>query len=166
MKRRHGRLFSLLFVVLAALLLLWADAASKNAAVSQLTGIRQLTVLPHLLSFQLLYNAGAAFGAMQGIALPLGVFAGVVLLVVLAYLLVVAKHSLLELCGFALFAAGVAGNALERLVKGTVTDFIKLDFIQFPNFNLADTFITCGVILLLICIVVGLLRSARKATKK
>ena len=46
--------------------------------------------------------------------------------------------------------AGGLGNMIDRLRLGYVVDMIALDFIHFPVFNVADCFITCGCILLLV----------------
>ena len=45
--------------------------------------------------------------------------------------------------------AGGLGNLIDRLRLGYVVDMICTDFIRFPVFNVADSFVTCGVILLL-----------------
>ncbi len=57
-----------------------------------------------------------------------------------------------ERIGAGFIAGGAIGNALDRIIYGRVIDFIDLHFnnIHFPTFNFADTFITLGVILMLI----------------
>jgi signal peptidase II len=147
----------------ASAALLGADVISKNAAIADLSGLPKLDVIQGLLSFQLLYNSGAAFSTMQGMSIPLATFAVIVLIIVLAYTLAVRKHSIPELVGLSLFAAGVAGNAVDRLQHGVVVDFLHLDFIQFPTFNLADVFITCGALLLIIIVLVSLIRGLNKS---
>ena len=46
------------------------------------------------------------------------------------------------------FCAGILGNAYERYVYGYVTDFIKINFMNFPVFNLYDILITVGAVLI------------------
>ena len=60
--------------------------------------------------------------------------------------------SKLERIGAGFVAGGAIGNALDRIIYGKVIDFIDFHFkgVHFPTFNLADTFITIGVILILI----------------
>lgn len=45
--------------------------------------------------------------------------------------------------------AGTVGNAIDRFTRHFVVDMFNLDFINFPIFNLADTYITIGVILII-----------------
>ena len=94
--------------------------------------------------FQLRYveNTGAAFGMMQGGNLLL-IF---VMLGIMAYIL----KSWKELCsygslvrwGCVCILAGAAGNLYDRIMLGYVVDF--LDFLVWPVFNIADSFITVG----------------------
>ena len=52
-------------------------------------------------------------------------------------------------CMVAVFAGGL-GNMIDRLRLGYVVDMIELEFMEFPVFNVADCFITCGCILLML----------------
>ena len=53
----------------------------------------------------------------------------------------------------ALVVAGGIGNCIDRLTTGYVVDFIRLTFIDFPVFNVADICVTCGVVLFLIALI-------------
>ena len=52
-------------------------------------------------------------------------------------------------CIAAVYAGGL-GNMIDRLRLGYVVDMIEVEFISFPVFNVADCFITCGCILLMV----------------
>lgn len=52
--------------------------------------------------------------------------------------------------GFAFLLGGIIGNLVDRIAFGYVRDFIKLDFINFPIFNIADTALTVGCICLIV----------------
>lgn len=56
----------------------------------------------------------------------------------------------LEQLGMSIVIGSAAGNLLERLVHGKVTDFFEFAFINFPVFNVADALIDTGIVLLLI----------------
>ena len=54
--------------------------------------------------------------------------------------------------GISLLVGGI-GNMIDRLVQGSVTDFFATQFMDFPVFNVADIFVTLGVICVLICLI-------------
>ena len=51
---------------------------------------------------------------------------------------------------FAMIAGGALGNLIDRVVSGAVTDMIRLEFVNFPVFNVADCFVTTGCALLIV----------------
>ena len=54
--------------------------------------------------------------------------------------------------GLSCVAGGGIGNMIDRLVQGSVTDFLATTFIDFPVFNVADIFVTCGVAVCLLIV--------------
>lgn len=54
-------------------------------------------------------------------------------------------------CSLGLVAGGGVGNLIDRIVAGEVTDFFATTFVNFPVFNVADIFVTCGVVAVLLC---------------
>ena len=56
----------------------------------------------------------------------------------------------LQRASLALIASGIIGNTIDRIVHGYVIDFISIDlkFYQWPVFNIADSAIFCGVMIL------------------
>lgn len=137
--------FSLFFSLLALGLIF--DQASKIWAREALSHAG-LTVFPHLLSFDLAENAGAAFSIAKGAS---WLFIAVTLLVLLFVIVYIYKNPQLSvglIISAALLSSGGLGNLIDRILKSTVTDFIKLDFISFPIFNVADIFVFLGVLTL------------------
>ena len=105
-------------------------------------------LLPGLVELMRVHNYGAAWSSFSGQKwLLLGV-TGVIVLAV-AWLLVrkVVRHpvGILACC---LILSGGIGNILDRLRLGYVVDMIETQFMDFPVFNVADCFITCGCIAL------------------
>ena len=102
-------------------------------------------------------NTGMAFGLFGGsdaqwFPILLQVVSGGVVLL-LAWLLFAGRvETRLSGAGLALLAGGAAGNLLDRLIHGAVTDFVELHAGSFywPAFNLADSAITIGAALLVI----------------
>lgn len=100
-------------------------------------------------------NTGAAFGLFQGSSLPLMVVDFIAIALILAYFFYLADRfavpGLRNMAGWlalSLIFAGTAGNLIDRLRPGMIgiTDFIY--FTYWPAFNVADSAITVGVILL------------------
>lgn len=99
-----------------------------------------------LCTLTITYNEGAAFSMGQGLQI---IYVLLYLVIVIGAGYYVYKHhvspplltSLILLCG------GGLGNTIDRVFDGKVIDYINLNFIQFPTFNVADTCITVGCIL-------------------
>ena len=66
-----------------------------------------------------------------------------------------------EQLGYGLILGGALGNGIDRFVLGYVVDFLDFRLIQFPVFNLADTFINIGIV----CLLVGTFRSPAPRNK-
>jgi len=62
---------------------------------------------------------------------------------------------MIEVVGFSLIVTGALGNATDRLRHGAVVDFIHPLFIDFPIFNVADSCITIGVIILVLYFIIS-----------
>ena len=97
-----------------------------------------------------IHNTGAAFGLFQGHSFTLTIVALVGVVVILLYVLLVYRHSpyldnAVNRLALGLVLGGTAGNLIDRLSFGYVTDFI--DFSFWPAFNIADSAITVGVII-------------------
>lgn len=102
------------------------------------------------LRLDLSFNSGAAFGLGKGLA-PLLVVVGIVLLAVVVSIGRSAGTTLPAALGLGLMLGGAAGNLVDRIFRdhgGAVVDFIDLGW--WPVFNVADSAITCGAVLLVV----------------
>jgi len=125
------------------------DRISKDLAVIHL-GNGSVAFIEGLLDFRLTYNTGAAWGLFEG-ARPFFIVSAIIALgVVVVYLFAFKQHTVLTVISLGLFAGGSIGNGIDRVISGRVVDFLHLLFIDFPVFNLADSAISVGVVLLLI----------------
>ncbi len=109
-----------------------------------------LDFIPGFMSFFLVYNKGASFGSLQGATVFLIAISCLICVAILIYLLKYKKHRVYEVIGLSAIFAGAIGNAYDRASAGQVTDFLQLDFMHFPVFNVADCCITAGAILFFI----------------
>ena len=114
--------------------------------------IQENVVVEGILTIDLTYNTGIAFGLLSDYT----IFTYILSIFVFIWLVIQIndiKETNLELFSLVLILSGALGNLGERgwnLITGNdgkVTDFVELLFI--PSFNLADTFISVGIVLLL-----------------
>ncbi len=106
-----------------------------------------ITVIPDFLSITHIRNDGGAFGILGGSPLVL-LIGSVVAVVIVIWMLLTGRPSRLTTLGCGLILGGAAGNLLDRLSTGEVTDFVHFSF--WYVFNAADAAITVGVATLLL----------------
>ena len=94
-------------------------------------------------------NYGAAFNIFSGSRIFLS-FISIIFSILLIYL-ILRKNTLnlLDLYSYSFILGGTIGNGIDRILRGFVIDFINLNFINFPVFNIADISINIGFIFLL-----------------
>ena len=90
-------------------------------------------------------NMGGAFSLFQGARILFIIIAIIIIVILVRYIKYIKKPILAISFGFML--GGIMGNLIDRIFLGHVIDFI--DFRIWPVFNLADTFIVIGIILLI-----------------
>jgi len=95
-------------------------------------------------------NHGVAFGLLPGSQLAVTLLIAIALLALLAYFALHSAEPLIWL-PTGMLLGGAFGNVFDRLRDGAVTDFIKLP-LGWPPFNLADTSITLGIVLLFLTV--------------
>ena len=152
---------SLLLLVAAAVILL--DQMSKWLVEHQLPlngSWAPLPELDHLFRITHVSNTGAAFGLFPGGSALFGLIAVFVAIVILFYNFQLPAGNKLLRLALGLQLGGALGNLVDRLRIGHVTDF--LDFGRWPVFNLADTAIVSGVVLLALLMLIEE-REARRA---
>jgi signal peptidase II len=95
-------------------------------------------------------NHGVAFGFLPGNHVAVTVLIALALVVLLVYFARNSTRALMWL-PTGMIAGGALGNVLDRVRHGSVTDFIKLP-LGWPPFNLADTSITLGIVILFLLV--------------
>ncbi len=134
---------------ISALLL---DQITKFWAIAHLQPVKSIPLWAGVLHLTYATNDGAAFSFLTGQVdwlkwVSLGVSA-----VLLAVGLRPRKWHCLEEMGYGLILGGAVGNGIDRFAYGYVVDFLHLQFLRFPIFNLADVSINVGLGCLLLCL--------------
>ena len=134
----------LFFSIFAALIVV-IDQISKYLTVTLIPLFSQAEFIPGLLSLTYVQNTGAAFSMFKGMQWMFAViFLVMTLAVVLEYYKYRMPFTTFERWCIAAIYGGGLGNMIDRVRLGYVVDMIKTDFMNFPVFNVADCFITCG----------------------
>ena len=106
--------------------------------------------IPNLVSLTYLQNRGAAFSMLQDQQWFFAVITLVVMTGAIWYLHKHIEDSFWIVLGLVLIIAGGLGNFIDRISQGFVVDMFHLDFVNFAIFNVADSYLTVGVIVLLL----------------
>ncbi len=143
----------LIGIIFAASIVL--DQLTKKWAVGVLKDGSSIKVIGDFLRFTYAENRGAAFSILQDQRVFF-IITTVVMLAVMAYIYFKTKNiTKLSKLSIVMIAGGAIGNFLDRLRLGYVVDFIDVrfgSFYNFPIFNIADSFVVCGTILMIILI--------------
>lgn len=130
-----------------------ADRLSKSLACGMLPLGRSVPVMPGIFHITLVFNTGAAFGIFKGAAAFFIVAAVIAILAIAFY--VMRRSSVDRLMSFALglILGGAISNLVDRVRYGYVIDL--LDFRVWPVFNIADSCITIGTLILALKIIIA-----------
>jgi len=134
------------YIFLVGLIVLVLDRFTKFF-VDKMELNQTIPVISNIFHITFTQNTGAGFGILKGMNLLLIWIAVIVIGLILFYMDKIPDKKLPKL-GFAFILGGALGNLLDRIIFGYVIDF--LDFRVWPTFNIADSFITIGAVLLVI----------------
>ena len=142
-----NNLYNRFYFFLLSTLIIIIDQTTKN-----IISLNNTTLIDkNLIFFSLDYvkNHGAAFNLFSGSRIFLSLLSIIVTIFIIYSILNKNNISNTDLLSYSFILGGTIGNGFDRIIKGYVIDFIKLNFIDFPVFNIADISINIGVILIL-----------------
>lgn len=141
-------LWALIIIIITVL-----DQVTKSLVANNIEYREMIPVIDGFFYITYHKNPGAAWGIFSGGRYFFIVFT-ILLSAVMVYALFKSKNSLLKL-SLSLILGGAVGNLIDRIVSGSVVDFLDFYFgsYNFPTFNVADSFIVIGTILLSVYIV-------------
>ncbi len=147
---------------------LFLDQLTKYLIARSLSLYEVVQVIPGFFNLTRVHNRGAIFGFLSNTSNPLALIflnAGALLAfaVVTYYFIKTPEEMFLTRISFALIISGAMGNIADRLIRGYVVDFIDfyIGSFHWPFFNIADSCITVGAIILII----SLFRSQKECTQ-
>lgn len=136
--------------IIIVLMIVLIDQVSKYIISSKMVLGSNIEVIPNFFSLYYTHNNGAAFSILQG-HIFLFYIVSVIGLGILLYIYKQATGNVTRIA-VAFVIGGLIGNLIDRIIYQKVIDFLSFTFASydFAIFNLADTFITVGVIILLV----------------
>ena len=140
-----------ILMALFALGIVAVDQYTKCLTVANIPLGGHVDALPGLFNFTYVQNTGAAWSSFEGMI-------WLFVLIFVVFTAAIIWEFSKKRWGFTMFErwlivavyGGGMGNIIDRIRLGYVVDMINLDFMEFPVFNVADCFITCGCILLIV----------------
>ncbi len=139
--------------VFVTVLLVLLDQLTKKLAVDNLKGKDPIVLINGVLELQYTENRGAAFGIFQNKQIGLIIISVIVLAIVIYFFETTPcnnKRLRPVLVVYVLLIAGAIGNLIDRIRLDYVIDFIYFKLIDFPIFNLADSCVTVGCVVLIV----------------
>ena len=138
-------------------LIVLCDQVSKAIIRRKLPLHESVAVIPGVVDFTHIRNTGAAFGFLNGVDFPfktvvIAIVATAALVGVAWYAAGLAHHQMLARAGLALIIGGATGNLIDRVVAGSVVDFVDVYWrsYHFWAFNVADSAISVGVAIMIL----------------
>ena len=140
-----------LYLSLFAAGIVVADQVTKYLVLANIPLYSHVDAIPGLFHLTYVQNTGAAFSSFEGMRwMFVALFAVLTVLILLEYFKKRMPFTTFERWCIAAIYGGGLGNVIDRVRLGYVVDMIEVDFIKFPVFNVADCFITCGCIAMIV----------------
>ncbi|MFO7154226.1 MAG: signal peptidase II [Caldicoprobacter oshimai] len=124
------------------------DQVTKYLAKTYLKPVGSIPLIPNVFHFTYVENRGAAFGILQNQRWLFIVLTVVVSAVIVYYLFTRSQESIVLTIALSMILGGAIGNLIDRLRLGYVVDMLHFVLIDYPVFNVADSFVVIGTILL------------------
>ena len=132
----------MIFFILSAIIVL-IDRGVKLWIVHALDVGQALEFLPGILRITHVENTGAAFSIFENMRWPLVVVSAIAVIVLIFVILMYRDGEAGRLAA-SFMLGGAAGNLIDRIATGRVTDMFEPEFVNFAVFNVADIFVTVG----------------------
>lgn len=137
--------------------------------IDQLTKVlminKQLTIIPNLLEFTYTENTGVAFGIANSKIFLIILVSILILGIIVKFIKETQTDKNILLSLYFIIAGGIS-NLIDRIFRGYVIDFIDINILNFPNFNIADICITLGAFVLIFIIAKSLFKNEKTGDDK
>lgn len=131
-----------------------ADLLTKKYVYGYCDKYKDIILIKNILRFTAVENTGASFGMFKDKTAALTVISAIcsIFLIIFIFFSYPHKNKILR-ASLVMITGGAIGNIIDRIILGYVRDFIYFELINFAVFNIADSFLTIGTILLIIYVI-------------
>ena len=127
---------------------------------------KEITIIPNFLNFTYTENNGVAFGIASNNTILIVLLTVIILAIIIKFLKEkFSKTNYIIILSLIMILAGGVGNLIDRIAMGYVIDFIDINILDFPVFNIADISITVGVIMIMIILISSLFEKENNIEK-
>lgn len=158
MKKRTSYIVIASIIVVGVIL----DLVSKHFFAQYFeSGNADIVVIPNFFIFTFVKNTGAAYGIFGNSTLAITILSILFIIAIIVYDIFNHSSSVWYMLGVGFIISGAIGNVVDRIFLGYVRDFISIRLFSFV-FNIADLFITIGVISFLIYLVISIAKEKKE----
>ena len=127
---------------------------------------KEITIIPNFLNFTYTENNGVAFGIASNNTILIVLMNVIILAIIIKFLKEkFSKTNYIIILSLIMILAGGIGNLIDRIAMEYVIDFIDVNILDFPAFNVADISITVGVIMIMIILIKSLFEKENNIEK-
>lgn len=142
------KLYSTFYFIIFTSIFIFFDRISKYFVIKNLDFGESINILKDLLKFEKVENRGGVFGIFPDGKNFFIVISFIAIILIIYFFIKINPKTIFLIFNLSLIFSGISGNLIDRLKYGYVIDFIS--FKNFPVFNLSDSYITIGIILMFI----------------
>jgi signal peptidase II len=142
------KLYSTLYFIIFTSIFIFFDRISKYFVIKNLHFGESINILKDILKFEKVENRGGVFGIFPDGKNFFIVISFIAIILIIYFFIKINPKNIFIVFNLSLIFSGILGNLIDRLKYGYVIDFISVR--NFPVFNLSDSYITIGIILMFI----------------
>lgn len=148
--------------VVAALFLV-ADQLTKYIVMTNMELYQKVDFIDGFMNFTYIHNNGGAWGMLGGYTWLLVAVTALIMVGLIVALIKIGRNSRLFFWAGCLILSGGIGNMIDRIFRdGNVVDFLRVEFIDFPIFNIADCAVVIGAGLLILYFIVDTVKESKQ----
>lgn len=144
-------------IIITTFICILLDQLLKILCLNSLDMGESINIISNFWNITLVSNTGAAFSILSS-STPFLIIVSLITIILIYFFFIKGQNlKTYQTILYGLLLGGIIGNLIDRIIYGAVIDYLDFNIFgyNFPVFNLADTFIVIGVILIIIDIIRG-----------